>query len=231
MDLSARNTKAGALEHLKSLGFQPAVVIDVGVQQGTYELYRTFPESLHILIEPVAEQEPHLQTICSELPFATYLIAAASDTTGQATLRITNNFQYSGLISASSTEAPSTHFDRVVQTVALDDLCQNESISGPILLKIDVDGAELSVLRGSIEILKDKVQYLVIEATLFHQIHHIIEFMTQNDFVLYDNLEHLYRPLDGALWQVDLAFVPKNSALRSNHAYATPQEIKKLSTE
>jgi hypothetical protein len=93
--------------------------------------------------------------------------------------------------------------------VSLDYLVKEAQLPGPVLIKIDVDGGEISVLKGAAWLLEQKLaQYVVIESTIFgHQIHEIINFMTKYGFVLYDILEPLYRPLDNALWQVDLSFV------------------------
>ena len=225
-----RNSKSGALAQLRALGLKPGTVFDVGVQRGTPELYSTFPESLHILIEPVAEQEQFLKQICAQLPLATYVIAAAAERCGKGTLRITKNHQYSGVIPEPTGSTDDATFEREVDLLTLDSLAQQGNVPGPVLLKIDVDGGELSVLKGASWLLKEKVAYAVIEATLFDQIHQVIDFMSKHDFVLYDMLDAIYRPLDGALWQVDLAFVPRNSPLRADTSYDRPEAMRHLRT-
>lgn len=227
--LSTRITKRDSLLRIRGLGFKPTAVFDVGAQVGTMELYETFPESVHILIEPVQENEPRLKSICDALPNATYMIAAAGRASEKGTLLVSKNYLYSGLIPEESAEESETHFPREIQTVALDDLVSSSGVKGPYLLKIDVDGSEIDVLTGSVKMLKE-TGYAVIESTLFGsaQIHHVIDFMKDEGFVIYDILEPLYRPLDGALWQVDIAFVPSNSFLRSKSAYAFPEALRSL---
>jgi hypothetical protein len=44
---------ADVLEHVTSLGFKPATVIDVGAAGGTVPLYDAFPRARHILLEPL----------------------------------------------------------------------------------------------------------------------------------------------------------------------------------
>ena len=222
-----RNSKLGALCHLKGQGFTPATVIDVGVQKGTPELYAVFPESLHVLIEPVKEQEPVMQRICEVLPNAVYVLAAAAARTGTTHLRVSHNAMYSNMTSAED-RGDSASSVRTVPTIALDDLVEKRNFAGPILLKIDVDGQEIDVIQGATRVLKHKVEYVVVESTLFGQINDVISAMLKNDFAIYDILEPLYRPLDGALWQVDLVFVRKNGKLREKLGYASEEEMRKI---
>ena len=51
-----------------------------------------------------------------------------------------------------------------------------------------------------------------------------LTWMKQKDFVLYDIFDFQYRLLDGAMSQVDLAFVPEKRLLRQFHCYATREQ-------
>ena len=207
------NDKRRAFAGIKKLGFEPGVVVDVGVLDGTPPLYEAFPQAEHILIEPVAEHERHLQAICSQLPNAAYVMAAAAAETGTARLEITNDLRHSGLKPDTNADRAETHFYREVQTVKVDDVLEEVEVVKDVLLKIDVDGAEIEVLKGSGETLK-QCEYVVIEATLFGQIYQVMDFMRERGFVAYDFLEPLYRPHDQALWQVDIAFVKEDGRFR-----------------
>jgi FkbM family methyltransferase len=218
-----RSTKLGALLQLRSLGFAPTVVLDVGAQRGTPDLYTAFPESAHILIEPVAEHEPYLQQICQQLPHATYLIAAASTQSGTTQLRVSTNSMYASMATADA-QGDATTSIRTVATIALDDLVRSGTFEGSILLKIDVDGREIEVVRGAAHIIRTRVECIIVEATLFGQINQVLDEMREYDFALYDILEPLYRPLDGALWQVDLVFVRKNGRFRASAEWANAAE-------
>lgn len=224
VDLIERITKVYSLEALKKLIDLPATVIDVGVQQGTRELYDTFPEAHHLLIEPVEEHESYLQEICKGLSKCSYAIAAATNFDGEINLSVTPNRMYAAVTGHNQVQGREV---RPVRAAKLDTLCEEFSLEGPYLVKIDTDGHELSVLEGSANVLKDSV-YVVIESTLFIQFHDVIDFMRGQGFVVYDILEPLYRPLDGALWQVDLAFVPEDSPLREVRRYATQEQFKKM---
>jgi hypothetical protein len=52
----------------------------------------------------------------------------------------------------------------------------------------------------------------------------VVLYARAKGFIPYDILGLHYRPLDGALAQADLCFVPEKGGLRSHHAYATPQQ-------
>jgi hypothetical protein len=89
------------------------------------------------------------------------------------------------------------------------------------ILKIDVDGAEIAVLRGSSSLLAlDAV--LIIEGTLLDtevaRFGQIIQFMCSKGYELFDIIEPLYR-FDDVLWQVDLVFVRRESKFRSNRNF------------
>ena len=91
MNQIPRNSKIGALHHLRHLGLLPVTVIDVGVQKGTPELYSASSESLHVRIEPVVEQDASMKEICASLNNAVYILAAAAAKTGRTKLRVSHN--------------------------------------------------------------------------------------------------------------------------------------------
>ncbi len=225
MKLHERITKRASLEMVKDmLPSQIATVIDVGAQKGTLELYEVFPESHHLLFEPVAEHEDDLKRISSELKHCDYAIVAITNTDGEVNLSITPNRMYAAV--TPQTEVLGREI-RIVKASRLDTLVGQIGTKGPYLMKIDTDGHELAVLEGAKQTLQ-YTEYVVIESTLFIQFHTVIDFMRKQGFVVYDILEPLYRLLDGALWQVDLAFVPKNSPLRSQKYYATEEQFKSM---
>lgn len=216
----SRTSKRASLHNLRNLGFNPKVVIDVGAQIGTFELYECFPQSKHLLIEPVREHEAQLLNIAKQLPDAEVIIAAVSKKAGTVALSVSTNLQYASI--TESTCGSGDFSQRTVAAVTLDDVCRERKLQGPYLIKIDVDGLEVDVLKGAVHILND-TEYLVIESTLFGQIYDVMDFMRIHGFVAYDIVDPLYRPSDMALWQVDIAFVKKDGQFRQFRDYATPE--------
>jgi len=222
-----RASMTGALLQLSSLGFQPATVIDAGVATQTLELYEAFPSASILLIEPLAEFEPFLQKICSTYK-AQYVLAAAGQSPGSATFHVHADKVSSSLL--HEVEGPSVDgAPRTVPVVSLDQLTAEKNLPGPYLIKLDVQGAELQVLAGASRTLQH-TEVVMLEGTLFAtmiggpQLHDLVTYMKGVGFVVYDLYPILYRPLDGALAQVDLLFVREHGPFRQSHAYATPAQ-------
>jgi FkbM family methyltransferase len=223
----SRDSMAGGLAQLARLGFRPATVIDAGVANATPELYSTFPSASFLLIEPLAEFEPFLQKICSAYN-AQYVLAAAGSAPGSATFHVHADKFSSSLL--TEVEGPSVDgTPRTVPVVSLDQLTAERRLPGPYLLKLDVQGAELQVLAGASRTLQH-TEAVILEVTLFAtmlggpQFFDVITYMKGLGFVAYDLFAVNYRPLDGALAQVDMIFVREDGPFRSTHAFATPEQ-------
>lgn len=224
-----RASMAGTLIHAKQLGLNPATVIDVGAADGTEELYSIFPEAHHLLIEPLAENVPYLDLIVNSLIHAEYVIAAVGKAAGEITLNV-----FPDLIGTSAyveySDSDQKSQPRTVPVMTLDTLCQERELSGSYLLKLDVQGAELDVLAGATQILR-QTEYVIVETSLIPFSPHmpliadVILFMKERGFVPYDIFNLGYRPLDVAMFQVDMVFVPESSGLRQNVAYGTPEQM------
>ena len=114
------------------------------------------------------------------------------------------------------------------EVATIDDLISARKFPGPTLLEIDVDGQEVDILKGSTKILREDVEYLVVEATMFGQIDQVIEFMQQRNFAIYYVLEPMYRPMDLDLLQVAVAFVHKDGPFRTHTGYNTPEAMREM---
>lgn len=202
-----RATKMGALERLKRCGFDPIAVIDIGAQLGTPSLFSTFPNSKHLWIEPVEECLPQLNSLAGNLKDAHVIHAAAANKDGITELSIADNLSY------SSIEEKRGSISRQIKTYKVDTLAKQFSISGQVLIKIDVDGAELNVLTGSVELLGLPDIVIIIEASIGDRnprIAPIVQFLGRLGYDVFDIIEPLYS-LSERLWQVDLVFVQRRS--------------------
>jgi FkbM family methyltransferase len=213
-----RSSKLNSLINLKKTGFNPAIVFDVGAQVGTPELYTAFPDAHHVFIEPVVECVPTLNAIAAQLKSALVINCAVSDTNGTTSLSVTSSKQYSS-IDASSMNGNQEIREINVRTV--DSIYKDINISGPILLKIDVDGIEIKVLKGSLEVLKNDC-VVVIEASIADEnprFNNVVETLSNCGYQVFDIVDPLHRMSDWHLWQVDLVFVKKGSDLWGGHKY------------
>jgi len=223
----ARNSMTGALFQLVQQGFVPGTIIDVGTGTGTEELYCVFPDASYILVEPLVEFEPDLKRLCSRLR-GEYIIAAASDRPGCVEINVHEDLFGSSLFR----EAEGTAVDgqrREVGLITLDGVAVNRQLTPPLLIKVDVQGAELKVLDGASETL-ERTEVVILETLFFETligcptIADVITYMKNRGFVPYDVFGALYRPLDDALSQVDLLFVRENGSLRKQHGYASAEQ-------
>lgn len=197
----------GALQELKRAGLSPKVVLDVGVHAvGTPELYSAFPDAKFLLVEPAAEFAPAIKKFTSSLKDAELIIAAASDRVSTGTLRITrNSYVHTSLADEShSSEKGGAPVDFVeVPIVTMDSVCQERGLAGPYLLKVDVDGVDLDVLKGSTEILKN-TDVVIVEAPV-HALLERAQFLAGQGMSLWGMVDPIY--FDQKLWQVDLIFI------------------------
>jgi len=227
-----RASMRGALRQLKSLGFAPHTVIDVGVAYETGHLYPEFPDARILLIEPQAEFEPCLQEICRKYK-AEYVLAAAGAEAGTATFNVHVDQLNSSSLLKEVEGASVDGVPREVNVVTIDQVCAEKKLEGPYFIKLDVQGAELQVLSGARKTL-EKTEALHLEATFFAtmiggpQVYDLIYQMKGLGFVVYDIGDFLYRPLDNALMQADLVFVREVGRFRESHAFATPEQRKAL---
>ena len=223
-----RATLEQALSNARQSGLEAATVFDVGVANGTPALYNAFPNSHHILVEPLAEYESRLQELAQSLERADYVLGAAGAAAGTATLNVHNDLVGSSLyLEHENSDVNGT--PRQVRICTLDGLRSQLDVKPPCLIKADVQGAELDVLEGARELLAE-TSCIVLEASFFQFFEHgpianeVIRHMRQKDFALYDIVDLGYRPIDGALAYCDLVFVRQDGPLRKDHVYATREQ-------
>lgn len=221
------------LGHVKVLGFQPSLIIDVGAADGTPELYKAYPDSKYILIEPLIEFESALKELCRRLD-AEYILAGAGESVGEIELHVHENF-YGSSVLGEVEGSIADGAKRKVPIIRLDDVLAQRT-EGSILLKIDVQGAELDVLRGAREILS-RVDMIIMEVALISTMQGgadfsvVVRFMEDIGFHVYDILGGLVRPLDGSLQQLDLVFVQKDNSWRADKRYATVEQRQKMNAQ
>jgi FkbM family methyltransferase len=125
-----------------------AVVLDIGANLGNYALLFgqwVGPVGRVYAFEPVPEIRAALERhiALNDLAGVVVPIAeAASDATGRA------QFAASGLHGINRLAAPRQPARLAVNTITIDEFCARESIQ-PDFIKIDVEGAELAVIRGA----------------------------------------------------------------------------------
>ena len=206
-------------KHLKSLGFDFRTVIDVGVAFGTPPIYQAFPRARYFLVEPVAECRPVLEKLKARLNAEYFLVAAGAEN-GEVTFNVHDDVSGSSLFSQAEGKALDGEARRIPMR-RLDSLLP-ETLEHPVLLKLDTQGAEIEALKGLGSRISE-IDMLIVETVMMEarrgipQFADIVRFCDEAGFAAYDVLEGHMRDIDGALAQIDLAFVRKDSVLRQQN--------------
>lgn len=210
------------LPHLKRLGFDAAHVIDVGAGSGTMEIYHHFPEATLHLFEPLSECVGALRQLAEHR--ATNVVeAVVGAAEGTITLHVHEDLVGSSVL-AEVEGGGDDGVPRQVNVVTLDAEMADVDLSGDVLLKVDVQGAELDVFLGGSTTL-ESATVLVVECSLLPTMDGGAEFfdvvatLHDHGFVLFDLMGGLERPLDRSLSQVDAVLVRSDSPWRADRRF------------
>lgn len=125
---------------------------------------------------------------------------------------------------------------RIAQAVTLDDLCAREAIA-PSIVKIDVHGAEGSVLRGMSRLLRETIHIILLE---LHPLHlyqprspditraELLEWLEQSGFSVFHVSGHRagdHSDVGTHLEQGRFAYVPMTAATRQHLLFDRPVDI------
>jgi len=136
--------------------------IDVGANEGAVleSIVRLAPRGQHIAFEPVPQLHEQL---VAQFPTAEIRRAALSNTAGMTSFNhVIGAPAYSGLRERGDLPAGANEVRQIeVKTERLDDVLADGP--APTLVKIDVEGAELSVMQGAIETLRRHRPFVLFE--------------------------------------------------------------------
>jgi FkbM family methyltransferase len=200
-------TKRSCLARLQQAGLVIDTVVDVGVhEEGTPELISAFPRARHLLFEPLASMNPCIEKAYAGFQHELYNVACFSDD-GQSYL-VGTCIDGSGRVTHTHlADTPATPgIGEVVncqpiQRVRLDSI--NLKLGAHVLLKVDVDGVDLEVLKGATELLV-RTEVVVVEAPLSNLLERC-DFLVAHGFQFYDIVDLCY--YHSILSQVDVVFV------------------------
>lgn len=208
-----------AMARIAARGFSPKTVVDVGAYHGHWsEMVRSiWPKCQIDMVEPNSEHTEILQSVSKKINATLHTELLGAKDGEEVTFYVMGT--------GSSVLSETSSVPRQAQTRRLRTL---NAIFGDgrqvDLLKIDAQGYELQILAGADKILPN-VQAVILEISLLEInkgapiLHEVMSYMRERGFVSYDVLEMHRRPLDGALFQLDMFFCRENSALRTDKRF------------
>ena len=222
------NKMKKVLSLLKSNGLQCETILDVGANKADWSRIASqiFNQSEFFLIEPQIEMKNYLEKFCEEHAGSKYFINGAGRKSGVLSLTIWDYLMGSSFLPNTETSFADKK-RREIDIITIDDLISNGRISNPEIVKIDVQGFELEVLRGA-ELLFGHTEAFILEVSLFSfddvpgqpEFWEVASFMKERGYVAYDFCGFLRRPFDNALGQCDICFVKENGILRISNKWS-----------
>jgi len=147
-----------AVEHIDAIrGLNPKTLIDIGANKGQFSLVARylFPKIEIHAFEPLERERNLLASVVSE-PMKIYG-SALGESKGEATFFVTSHADSSSLLKPGAGQKAAygvaLSSTIMVPVARLVDLIDVRELPRPILMKADVQGGELAVLKGAKELL------------------------------------------------------------------------------
>jgi len=199
-----------ALKKLKSFGFDPKNILDIGANKGKWSIEvskKVFPNAKYILIEAIDYEE--LKNISAKNHNISFINLLLDDVEHNVTWYQKKNTGDS--IYKENTSYFKDCEEIVKKTTTLDkNFPSNYAFD---LIKIDCQGAELPILRGGKKLVQN-ASVIILEVPFMGEYNigisnffEHIKYMDQIDYRVFDIVE-LHR-VDDILIQIDLIFIKK----------------------
>lgn len=191
------------INYLKNLKIDN--VIDVGVANGTDFLFEDFPNAKYFFIEPNSTYHEVIEKKLLKKYNGKIFKIAAGNQIGKL------KFFDEGVTSSFLQREDYKLTRKIdINVDKLDNILRDEIISGTTLLKIDTEGFELDVLKGSEDLLK-KIDYCIIEIRLqkikTYNPSELVAFLDNKKFH-WDKILKVYYAKEGIDF-IDVLFVKK----------------------
>jgi FkbM family methyltransferase len=199
----------------------PKIIFDLGANRGDTALNyaKLFPLASIYAFEPFPETYDKLIARVGGNKMIKPQPVAISEKKGEAVFHSnvnedTNSLLPSAKIGLSSDDQVRTQSQIKVNTETIDDFCIEHQIGKIDILKMDIQGAELSALKGASQLLKEKKISMIYFETYFQKqyenqplFYEIATFLEGYGY----HLQDLYSPIygNGSLIWCDVIFLPE----------------------
>jgi FkbM family methyltransferase len=196
-------------------------LIDIGASNGCWAktAQKFYPDLSCYLVEANPFHQKSLEAFKRENKKIDFIIAAASDTVGE--VYFDGSDPFSGLASHQAFEQATYK----IPAVTIDSICQQEKLVPPYLIKLDTHGFEIPIFEGAKEALKH-TNLIVVEVYNFNltddslRFPQLCQYLEDRGFQCIDMCDPMFREKDGALWQFDLFFVPKQNSIFLDNSWS-----------
>lgn len=209
--------KAKKFFWLQELGIR--TVLDVGANDGNFatDIHKILPEAFIYSFEPLPDVFEQLKLKTSHIKNIQYNNFALGEKEEEKIIYRNDFTPSSSLLKmkvlhkeAFPNTANSSEQKILVKT--LDSISSNLNLFPRLLLKLDVQGYEINVLKGSPKLL-EKVDVIIAE-TSFYELYEnqtlfkdVFDFLHQHNFRYVGNMEQLQDSNDGKILQADSVFI------------------------
>jgi FkbM family methyltransferase len=208
--------------NISARGFYPRRILDVGANKGDWsrEVKTVFPNALFTLIEPQIEMRMFLNRFCAETKGSRWINAGAGAFEGELRLTVCADTVSSSFLVTDEEAIGSRLPQRLVRVITLDSVCRDVLAAIPEIVKLDVEGFEHEVLKGS-QTLLGKTELFLLELTFFSPrtnaktFYEMIAIMADYGYFIYDFTCFERRPYDNALGLCEAVFARDRGYLRS----------------
>lgn len=227
IDISFRPNNNMSMLLLQQKGFTASTVIDIGAAEagffGVRSNLQLFPTARHFFVDAMKENEPTYRRLADKFKTG-YEITALSCMEGEVVMRIDPDFYNTHIEHLQ----PGSEYEvsRRVPVTTLDRLVERHALQAPFVLKLDVQGGELDVLRGGLRTL-DEAVIVTTEIQTFSERDTLVEllgFMQGAGWALYDITNLAYYPSDSTFYQCYATFIPKAMDFRKNTPWCAPEQ-------
>ncbi len=206
---------------LNKINFTPIHIVDIGANHGTWTrtALNYFPDAIYTLLEPQQWLEQYVKDLLETNPRVKFYPCGAGSVPGSFKFTIAGRDD-SSTFRISEEDAKKQGFEQVdVEVVTLNEFIPKQNLPDPDIIKIDAEGLDLEVLKGSSDFFGRTEIFMVEAAVAAKDIENsflrVVQYMDLNGYKLFE-ITDLNRPFEPPiLWLTELVFIRKNGIIDS----------------
>lgn len=222
------------LRQLRSIGFQPNSIFDVGSSDGIWSAManRVYPDARFDLFEPLSKISDEYQKSLHEERWLSSMLAsgrvhihpvALGAKSGNCQMTV---YQHAvGSTSLKLDYEPEEAKKIEVPMYSLDDITRSKRLPAPSLIKLDTQGSELDILHGANSLLRH-VDFVLCECWLFKGYGsktplwiEVANYLAERGLFIYDMGWAYRRPNDQRVATIDIVFMRHNLSYSPLNGY------------